>query len=122
MEKEKKQISDTSAFLMIFAAICFDGIQALVGWIPVFGNILAGLLSVFVFLTFFLWFRMHGITMITPKRLTAMIGGGVIELIPFINIFPAWTSVVVYLIGTTKVRELASKKLQGKPEIPISNK
>lgn len=109
MEKEKSQISETTIFLMIFSALCLDGLQALIGWIPLFGNILAGLLSIFIFLTFFLWFKIHGITMLTPKRLTALAGGGIIEMVPFINIFPAWTGVVIYLIGTTKVRELAKK-------------
>lgn len=109
MEEKKNQISDVTIFLMIFTALCFDGIQAIIGWIPFFGNVLAGLFSIFVFLTFFLWFKIHGITMLTPKRLTAMIGGGLIELVPFINILPAWTGVVIYLIGTTKIRELAEK-------------
>lgn len=109
MEKEQNKFSNITIFLMIFTALCFDGIQTLVGWIPVFGNVLAGLLSIFVFLTFFLWFKIHGITMTTPKRLTAMLGGGVVEIIPFINILPAWTCVVIYLIGTTKIRELVEK-------------
>ncbi len=60
-------------------------------------------------MTFFLWFMMNGIKMITPRILTSMIGGGLIEMIPFVNILPAWTLVVVYLIGTTKVKELAGK-------------
>lgn len=94
---------------MIFTALLFDAIQAMVGWIPLFGNILSDLFSIFIFLTFFLWFWMNGIKMMTPKRLTSMIGGGLIEMIPFVNILPAWTLVVVYLVGTTKVKELAAK-------------
>ncbi len=103
------QIKYATAFLMIFTALCFDGIQALIGWVPVVGNILAGLFSIFIFLTFMFWFWTNGIMMITPKRLTSMIGGGLIELIPYVNILPAWTCVVIYLIGTTKVKELAQK-------------
>jgi len=94
---------------MIFTALCFDGIQALIGWIPIAGNILADLMSIFIFLTFFLWFYMEGIKMITPKRMTSMIGGGLIEMIPYLNLLPAWTLVVVYLIGTTKIKEMAAK-------------
>ena len=109
MDKKETQIKDTTAFLMIFFALCFDGIQAMIGWIPIAGNILADLFSIFIFMTFFLWFHMYGIKMITPKRLGSLIGGGVIEMIPFVNILPAWTCVVVYLIGTTRVKELAAK-------------
>jgi len=109
MEDKETQIKDTTAFLMIFTALCFDGIQALIGWIPFVGNALADMMSIFIFLTFFLWFYMNGIKMVTPKRLGSLGGGGVIEMIPFINILPAWTLVVVYLIGTTKLKELAAK-------------
>lgn len=106
---EESRIKDTTAFLMIFTALCLDGIQAMFGWVPFVGNIFAGLLSIFIFLTFFVWFKMNGITMMTPKRFGSLVGGGVIEMIPFINILPAWTLVVVYLIGTTKIQELAQK-------------
>lgn len=106
---EKDPIKDTTVFLMIFTALCFDGIQALIGWIPVVGNIFADLFSIFIFLTFFLWFKMHGISMMTPKRFGAMAGAGFAEMIPYVNLLPAWTGVVVYLIGTTKIKELAGK-------------
>ncbi len=105
---EKAPIGSGTAFLMIFTALCFDGAQALIGWIPVVGNILAALFSIFIFLTFFLWFWMNGVRMITPKRLTSMIGGGLIEMIPYVNLLPAWTCVVIYLISTTKIKELAT--------------
>lgn len=105
----ESKIKDTTAFLMIFTALCFDGGQAILGWVPIVGNILADFLSIFAFLTFLLWFYMNGIKMMTPKRLGSMIGGGVIEMIPYLNILPAWTMVVVYLIGTTKIKELANK-------------
>ena len=106
---EKKSIGDGTVFLMISTALLFDTIQALFGWIPIVGNILAGLFSIFIFLTFFLWFWMHGIKMISPKRFAAMGLGGIIEMIPYINILPAWTLVVVYLIGTTKIKEFTQK-------------
>lgn len=106
--KEPK-LSEITIFLMIFTALCFDGGQMVVGWIPVLGNIIAGVVDLFAFMTFFVWFKMHGIQMMTPKRLSSMLGAGVIEMIPFLNILPAWTLAVVYLIGTTKIQELASK-------------
>lgn len=102
-------LSDTTVFGMIFVALLFDAAQAIIGWIPIFGNILSDFFSVAVFLIFFLWFKMYGISMLTPKRLRALAAGGVIEMIPYLNILPAWTGVVVYLIGTTKIQEIASK-------------
>ncbi len=106
---EDNRIKDSTAFLMIFIALCLDGIQALIGWIPIFGNILSALLSIFIFMTFLLWFKMHGIKMLTPKRFGAMALGGLVEILPYINLLPAWTAVVVYLIGSTKIKELTEK-------------
>ncbi len=105
----ESKVSTITAILMIGTALFFDALQALLGWIPVVGNIFAGLLSIVIFLTFLVWFWMHGIKMITPKRMGSLVGGGLIELVPYINILPAWTCVVIYLIGTTKIKEMAEK-------------
>ncbi len=107
--KEGEHLKDGTVFLMIFVALFCDALQAIIGWIPVVGNIFADILSIFIFMTFLLWFYMNGIKMMTPKRFGSLTGGGVIEMIPYINILPAWTMVVVYLIGTTKIEELAAE-------------
>lgn len=107
--KEENPIKDTTIFLMIFTALCFDGAQALIGWIPLLGNALSALMSIFIFLTFWLWLKMYGIEMMTPKRFGSLAGGGIIEMIPYINLLPAWTLVVIFLIGTTKIQEIAQK-------------
>lgn len=113
MDEENKpkesQLGEITIALMIFTALCFDGIQAMIGWIPVFGNVLSDLFSIFIFLTFWLWFKTHGISLMTPKRLKAVLAGGIVEIIPYVNLLPAWTGVVVYLIGTTKIKEMAEK-------------
>lgn len=108
MDKGAK-LKDVTIFLMIGTALFFDFFQTVVGWIPFVGNVAAMIVSGFAFMTFFLWFYLNGISMITPKRLLAMIGGGIIEMIPYINILPGWTLTVVFLIGTTKVTEFAQK-------------
>ncbi|TSC70551.1 MAG: hypothetical protein CEO12_272 [Parcubacteria group bacterium Gr01-1014_46] len=108
MDKEP-QIKDTVAFLMIFTALFFDALQALIGWIPMVGNVISDVISIFVFMTFLLWFHMYGVKMMTPKRFTSLGLGGVIEMIPYVNLLPAWTLVVIYLIGTTKIKELFEK-------------
>ncbi|MFZ2522013.1 MAG: hypothetical protein WAX44_01915 [Minisyncoccia bacterium] len=106
---KETQIKDSTAILMIGTALFFDALQALIGWIPIAGNFLADLLSIGIFLTFLVWFWFNGIKMITPKRLGSMVAGGLVEMVPYLNLLPAWTGVVVYLIGTTKIKELAQK-------------
>jgi hypothetical protein len=120
---EKDPLKPTAIFLMIFTSLCFDGSQAIIGWIPVFGNILADLFSIFVFLTFFLWFKMHGIQMMTTKRLGSMAGGFIIEMIPYVNLIPAWTGVILYLISTTKLKEVAAEhSTLAKTALAVSSK
>ncbi len=106
---QESQIKNITAVLMIGTALFFDLIQALIGWIPLVGNILADLFSIIIFFTFLVWFWMNGIKMTTPRRLFALLGGGLAEMVPFLNILPAWTGVVIYLIGTTKIKELVEK-------------
>ena len=107
--QEEKEIKDVTMFLMIGTALFFDVVQIVIGWIPVFGNVLSMCVSLFAFMSFFLWFYMYGIRMITPKRLFTMIGAGIIEMIPYVDLLPAWTLTVIFLIGTTKVKKLAEK-------------
>ncbi|MFZ2621219.1 MAG: hypothetical protein WAX85_01845 [Minisyncoccia bacterium] len=102
------KIKDTTLFLMIAVALSFDFLQALIGWIPIVGNIMSDLMSVFICLTFVFWFMMVGIK-ISQKRIMALVGGGAVEIIPFINILPAWTAVVVYIVGTTRIKELTAE-------------
>lgn len=106
---KKTPLSDVTIFLMIFTVLCLEGIQAFLGWIPIVGNFFAFMMDVFIFFTFFLWFLRHGIKMMTLKRFGSMGAAGIIEMIPYLNLLPAWTLVVIYLIGTTKIMELAEK-------------
>ncbi len=107
--KKETQIKFGTGFLMTLTALFFDTLQALTGWIPLVGNILAAIVSFFVFMTFWLWFHMYGINMITLKRLGSLGLGWLIETIPYINILPGWTVAVVFLIATTRVKDLAEK-------------
>lgn len=107
--KDKNQLNDTTIFLMLFTSLFFDGFQALIGWIPYIGNVIAGLIGFFAFMTFWLWLHMKGIKMMTPKRFGTLGLGGVIEMIPFVNILPAWTMVIAYIIGTTKIKEIVGE-------------
>jgi hypothetical protein len=107
--KDKNQLNDSTIFLLFFTSLFFDGFQALIGWIPYIGNVVAGLIGFFAFMTFWLWLHMKGIKMMTPKRFGALGLGGVIEMIPFVNILPAWTMVIAYIIGTTKIKEIVGE-------------
>ncbi len=94
---------------MISTALFFDAFQAVIQLIPGLGQILASLVGIYALLTFWLWFRLHGIKFSTPKRAGTMGGGFLIELIPLLNALPAWTLAVALIIADLRVKEAADK-------------
>ena len=100
-QNKEKGLKVTTVWLMISVALFFDALQALLTL--VFLGWLAGL---FATLTFWLWFRMHGISFMKPKRLAVFGGSALIEVIPFLSILPAWTLAVGYLALSSKLKEV----------------
>ena len=101
MEEEKKEneLKTTTVVLMIAVALFFDALQALLTFI--FMGWLAG---IFAGLTFYLWFKIHGISFMKPKRLATFGGTALIEIIPFLSVIPAWTFAVAYLALDSKIK------------------
>lgn len=104
----EKKLSSGTTYLMIGTALLYDLLQFCVGWIPFVGQILGWIVSFFAGLTFWLWFRIHDIPF-NKKRTASLATGVVIEIIPLVNMLPAWTLAVVSMIATTKIKEVASK-------------
>lgn len=102
-QKQKGLKSHTIVF-MIVVALFFDVLQ----WFLTF-VFMGWLASIFAFLTFYVWFKLYGISFMTPKRAMAMGAGFIIELIPILNILPGWTVVVIYLTLEEKARNVVSK-------------
>ena len=81
-----------------------------------FGFLVTWIISIWAWLTFYLWFKLKGVNFMQGKNALKLVGGGVIEIvpIPFVSALPAWTAVVVMLIITNapwakKVTKIASK-------------
>lgn len=101
---------------MVAVALLFDGLQAaanLLHGIPLVGNLSAiaitGLISVWAWLTFYVWFKLNGISFVSPKRALALNGGFLLEIIPVLNALPAWTAAVVIIFLSTRAEELLEK-------------
>ncbi len=101
--EENQGLKSTTIGLMIGSALLFDGLQALLT--PIF---LGWAVGIFAFLTFWLWFKLHGISFMRPKRLATMGSATLIEIIPFVSAFPAWTFAVAYLALSAKAKEVIS--------------
>lgn len=105
---------------MIAVALFYDGAQFVVNWLSVdivtfVGATLAWLGSLLVdiwaFLTFYVWFKLHGISFANPKRGLTMAGAILIEIIPVLSALPAWTLAVVICFITTRGEEVLGKAL-----------
>ena len=99
-EKKEAGLKSTTVVLMIIVAIFFDALQFLLGFIY-----MGWLAGIFAGLTFYLWFKIHGISFMKPKRFLAFGGASLIEMIPipFLADLPAWTAAVSYLALSKKV-------------------
>lgn len=94
---------------MIIVAIFIDIVLALLNLIPVLGWVLIWIINVPVWLMFFIWFRIKGIHFRSAKRVLTMSGGFLLEMIPILNVLPAWTLMVVLIVGSVKAQDLATK-------------
>ena len=102
MAKKKGLKSHTIVF-MIAVALFYDVLQWLLtllfmGW-------LAG---IFAGLTFYVWFKLHGINFMKPKRFIVFGGASLIEMFPILPLsaLPAWTAAVTYLALNSKLQEV----------------
>ncbi len=115
MEKEEQEIKKVTGAFMIIVAIIFDAVQALINLIPIVGQVLSFFISIFSFLTFYVWFKMNGISFAKPKRALKFGGGMLVEAIPILNVLPALTLSVFMMISETRMKKVLS-------QIPGGNK
>lgn len=88
--------------LMIGTALFFDALQALVAsWV-----VMDWLVGIFGLMTINLWFLMKGIPILTKKRMAAMGGSVLIEMIPFVAALPALTAAVTIVVLDTKAKKI----------------
>lgn len=99
-EKKEKGLKTTTVWLMIGVAIFFDTLQVLLDFL-----LMGWLVTIFASLTFYVWFKGHGISFMRPKRFFAFGGGFLIDLIPILGWF-AWTATVSYLALTKKIQDV----------------
>lgn len=107
--KKEPKISKETAWMMITVAIFFDLISFLINLIPIVGQVISIAIPIVAYPTFFLWFMLKGVKLMTTKRIAAMGGGFVVEVIPLVNMLPGVTASVVFTILSTKVKEVEKK-------------
>lgn len=103
MPNQEPQLSNIDTMLMTGTALFFDLLQWLLNFVA-----LHWVVTIFAYMTFFLWFYMKGIKIFTPKKLAVATGGFVVEAIPIISALPTITAMVVATIINTKGQKILS--------------
>lgn len=95
--EKNKGLKSHTIWLMICVAIFYD---VLTIFVPTFVGIVAGM-------HFWLWFALHGISFVTPKRFLSGSAGLLVELFPLTSFLPAWTLTVTYIAHDAKAKKEA---------------
>ncbi len=89
-----------------------QGLNALVPGLGAALVFLFGLpLTIWAWLTFYVWFKLHGVSFMQPKRFAIMSICGFADVV--MNALPAWIAAVALLILTTRADELLAKVAAG---------
>ena len=105
MEKKKEKIDNITATLMIGTAVLFDGFQAFLTLLLI-GPFVNWLISIFAWLTFFLWFMLKGVHFTKNlNKLFTFMGGSLMEIIPVVDALPAWTATIIITILMIKAED-----------------
>lgn len=93
---------------MIGTALLFDGIQAFLTFILI-GVFVNWIITIWAYLTFFLWFSFLGIHFMKPANFTSLNGGLIVELIPLLNALPTWTLAVTIIIAKATAEDVLAQ-------------
>jgi hypothetical protein len=107
MPKEKKGLDNMTIAFMVSVALFYDFLQ-----IPLTPIFMGWLVSIFAGLTFYVWFKMRGVSFMSPKRAGILGGGFIIELVPLLNVLPAWALAVVLLGLDSKIKKVTTESGQ----------
>ena len=101
---DKKGLSSTTIWFMIVTALFFDTIQDFL--LPLG---IGYFIPVVAYPTFWLWFKIHGISFFSMKRAPTIGIGALIELIPGLDALPALTATVARIALTSKAEAVVSE-------------
>lgn len=103
-EEKENELKSHTIVLMIVVAVFFDVLQGLLVFI-----FMGWLVGFFAGLTFYIWFKLHGISFMKPKRFITFSTASVIEMFPFLPLsaLPAWTAAIVILALDSKIKKVA---------------
>ncbi|MBA3551212.1 hypothetical protein H0W32_03330 [Patescibacteria group bacterium] len=106
MYTPRNRISQKQAVALIIVALIFD----ILSLIPVV-NWIVWILN---WLTFPLWFKLHGVSYIHGKRLALAGLSSIIEIIPFLSILPGYTVSMILMVRNVRHEDKIFNTTQAK--------
>lgn len=99
---------------MMGTAAIVDFFQFLLNMLLI-GIILNRFISILTLLTFYIWFKMHNVSFSnSPKRFGVMAITGLTEIIPLLDLLPAWTISTGVTIGIVRREDAVYNQTQGR--------
>jgi hypothetical protein len=109
-DEQQPKISYANKVGLVGTSIFFDIIEGLLDFIPLVGWAVNIFIDIFAFLTFYVWFKILGVSFVRTRRSLAFIAGFILGAIPFTSWF-AWTlDVVLVIIDVNNEEKLAKFK------------
>ncbi|MEK9171681.1 MAG: hypothetical protein AAB782_00375 [Patescibacteria group bacterium] len=102
MPEEKKGLNNTTIALMVSVALFYDVLQILLSYI-----LMGWFIIPIAYLTFFVWFRIHGLKFLSMKRAPTLGVGAFLEIISA-GIIPSITFTVLRISLDSKLKKLTS--------------
>lgn len=123
--ERRNRVHIKDVILMVMTAVFYDTLQAIFGWIPYVGWIMAGLIGMYAWLTFWIWTSMKGWgvsdtvkqVIFSPQNTKKFIVKWLmplIELVPIINIVPIWTARTIIQLAFLKAEDALYNSTGGK--------
>jgi len=108
----RERIDSSDGKLMTITALGLDFFQGIIGILPIAGPILTSfIINPIIFLIFWIWLKFHGVSISDSiQRIAIVFGGFLVELIPVLNILPAWTLTI--FLTVTLVQRADKKKIK----------
>lgn len=98
---KQPELKSHTIALMVAVALFFDLVQLALGWV-----LLGWLVIPIFYLTYIVWFKMHGLNFLSLKRAWAQGTGLFLELITA-GIIPAFTFIVLASALGTKIKKIS---------------
>jgi len=103
MSKKRNRISKTNGWVLLIVAMGGDILQFFIVWIPFIGGFFNSIISILLFITFWVWYRFLGLSMFRNHgRFVAKTGATLVEMLPFVNAIPSWTIITMYTIRSVR--------------------